>query len=47
MGSFFKIFFASLLALVVFAWLIFFMVIGLAKGLAEKDKPEVGAKSVL
>jgi protease-4 len=47
MGSFFKTFFASLLALVIFSLIVFFVLIGLAKGLAEKDEPEISGKSVL
>jgi protease IV len=47
MGSFFKMFFAALLALVIFSLIIFFVLIGVAKGFAEKDGEEIGAKSVL
>lgn len=47
MGSFFKTFFASLLALAIFSLIIFFVLIGFAKGIAEKDRAEVSANSVL
>ena len=47
MGSFFKTFFAALLALVIFSLIIFFVIIGLVKGLADNDQPEISAKSVL
>jgi hypothetical protein len=39
MRSFFKIFFASLLALIIFSLILFFVIAGAIKGLAEKDKP--------
>ncbi len=47
MRSFFKTFFASLLALVVFVLLVFFFVVVYVGGIASKDKPKVYAKSVL
>jgi protease-4 len=47
MRSFFKIFFASLLALVIFTLILFFFLIGLASSLTKKSKPELEAKSVL
>src|SRR5687767_6855737 len=47
MGSFFKMFFASLLALLIFALISVFLVIGMVGALASKDKPEVAEKSVL
>ena len=47
MGSFFKIFFASFLALVIFCLISFFLVLTVISGLASKDKPRVAAKSVL
>jgi len=47
MKSFFKIFFASLLALVIFSLIIFFMLMGWITGLASKETPRVAAKSVL
>jgi len=47
MRSFFKIFFASLLALTVFSLIAFFVLVGLVKGFAEKSKPNVEDKSVL
>jgi protease-4 len=47
MKSFFKIFFASLLSLVIFTLIIFFLVLGWIAGLASKEKPTVESKSVL
>jgi len=47
MGSFFKMFFASLLALFIFCVIGFFLVAGLVSALGSKDKPEVAAKTVL
>src|SRR5687767_312476 len=47
MGSFFKTFFASLLALAIFSLIVFFILIGLAKSLADDDQPEVKDKTVL
>ena len=47
MRSFFKIFFAALLALFVFALIGFFLMVGALSGLAAKEKPEVAAKSIL
>lgn len=47
MRSFFKIFFASLLALVVFCFIVFFLGIAMVSALASKSKPDVEAKSVL
>jgi len=47
MKSFFKIFFASLLALVIFSLIVFFMLMGWITGLASKETPRVAAKSVL
>jgi len=47
MGSFFKSFFATLLALFIFSLIVFFVIIGFVKGLTEKDKQEVDSKSVL
>ena len=47
MKSFFKIFFASLLALVVFSVIAFFLMIGFVTGLASKDKAQTGSKAVL
>jgi protease-4 len=47
MGSFFKSFFASLLALLIFSLLAFFFFVAVIGGLASKDKPRVGAKAVL
>jgi protease-4 len=47
MKSFFKIFFASLLSLVIFTLIIFFVLFGWIAGVASKEKPKVEAKSVL
>src|ERR1700694_2402984 len=47
MRSFFKIFFASLLSLVVFCLLVFFVIAAIVGGLASKNKPGVAARSVL
>jgi len=47
MKSFFKIFFASLLSLVIFSLIVFFLLAGWLAGLASKEKPRVETKSVL
>jgi len=47
MKSFFKIFFASLLSLVIFSLIVFFLFVGWLAGLASKEKPKIEAKSVL
>lgn len=47
MGSFFKTFFASLLAIIVFTLLLFFFLVSVVGGLASKDLPKVGDNSVL
>jgi protease-4 len=47
MRSFFKIFFASFLALVIFTVIGIFIIIGVVSGIASKDKPVVPEKSVL
>ena len=47
MRSFFKIFFASFLALIVFCVLGFFILAGLVTSLASKDKPNIPDKSLL
>lgn len=47
MRSFFKIFFASLLSLIVFFLICLFLLVALVSSLASKDKPEVPSKSVL
>lgn len=47
MKSFFKIFFASLLALVVFSLISLFLMFGLISGLTSKDKPQIGSKGVV
>jgi len=47
MRSFFKFFFASLLALVIFTLLAVFFLVGFLGGIAAKDRPKVAANSVL
>ena len=47
MRSFFKIFFASLLSLVIFSLICLFLIVAFVSALASKDKPDVPAKSVL
>ena len=47
MKSFFKIFFASLLALVIFSIISVFLAIGFLSGLASRDKANTGNKAVL
>ena len=47
MKSFFKIFFASLLALFIFSLILFFLLAGLVGSVTSKNKPEMQAKSVL
>ena len=47
MRTFFKIFFASLLALFVFSLIGFFLVAGAISGLTSKEKTSVASKSVL
>jgi len=47
MGNFFRMFFASLLALVIFSILTFFLVIAFVAGIAKSDKPRVAKNSVL
>src|SRR4029078_6888975 len=47
MKSFFKIFFASLLSLVIFSLVVFFLFVGWLAGLASKEKPKLEPKSVL
>src|SRR5215203_4279487 len=47
MRSFFKIFFASFLSILVFALIVFFLLVAFVSNLVSKDKPEVSAKSVL
>lgn len=47
MNSFFKIFFASLLALVIFSVLVFFLLMGVITGLAAPEKVKTGANAVL
>ncbi len=47
MRNFFKIFFASLLACAVFTLILFFVLIGMASGLADSEKPTIKNNSVL
>lgn len=47
MRSFFKMFFASLLSMIVFFLICFFIVIAFVTAIASRDKPDVPAKSVL
>ncbi len=47
MGGFFKMFFASLLALIIFSFIGFFIFLALIAGLAKSDKPVVERNSVL
>ena len=47
MKSFFKIFFASLLALVIFSLIVVFVVVGWIAGLASKESPRVESRSVV
>lgn len=47
MRNFFKMFFASLLALVIFSLIAFFLVVAMVGTVASKEKPEIADKSVL
>ena len=47
MKSFFKIFLASLLSLVIFSLIVFFLFVSWIAGLASKEKPLVEARSIL
>jgi protease-4 len=47
MRTFFKIFFASLLALFIFSLICFFLVVGAVSGLTSKEKTSISEKSVL
>ena len=47
MRTFFKIFFATLLALFVFCFIGFLILAGAVSGLTSKDKPDIANKSVL
>ncbi len=47
MGNFFKIFFASLLALIVFFLIGIFIIAAAVSGLSSKEKPDVAKQSVL
>jgi protease-4 len=47
MRSFFKIFFASFLAIIVFVLILFFILVGTIGGIASNNKPTVEKKSVL
>jgi protease-4 len=47
MKAFFKTFFASLLALIIFSLLAFFILLGIIAGATSSEKPHVGRKAVL
>lgn len=47
MRNFFKIFFASFLALIIFTVMVFFILVVFIGGLASKETPKVEAKSIL
>lgn len=47
MRGFFKIFFASLLSLIIFFLLVFFLMIAAVGSLSSKEKTEISAKSIL
>jgi protease IV len=47
MRSFFKYFFASLLAIIVFCMIIFFLMLAVVGTIASKDKEEVASKTIL
>ncbi|HWJ29924.1 MAG TPA: S49 family peptidase, partial [Flavisolibacter sp.] len=47
MRSFFKIFFASFLSLIIFCILAFFILVGIISSLTSKEKPVIASKSVL
>ena len=47
MKSFFKIFFATLLALFIFSLIGFFIMAGIAGSLMSSDKPKIGSKGIL
>lgn len=47
MRSFFKIFFASFLSLIIFSLICLFLAIAVVTALTSKDKPQIPAKSVL
>ena len=47
MNSFFKMFFASLLALLIFTLIVFFIIVAWVAGLASKEAPRIASKSVL
>lgn len=47
MKSFFKIFLASLLSLIIFSLIVFFLLVGWIAGLTAKEKPAVASRSVL
>lgn len=47
MKGFFKIFFASLLALIVFTLIGFLLLIGISATLMKDDKPDIGSKGIL
>lgn len=47
MKSFFKIFFASLFALIIFTLIVFFFIVSWVTGITSRERPAVAAKSVL
>jgi protease-4 len=47
MRGFFKIFFATLLALIIFVVVIVIVLIGVAGTVLSPEKPEIGSKAVL
>ena len=47
MRSFFKIFFASLLSLIVFCVIVFFLLAAVVGSLASKGRPDIADKSIL
>jgi protease IV len=47
MNSFFKMFFASLLALLIFSLIAFFIILAWVAGIASKEAPRIASKSVL
>ena len=47
MRSFFKMFFASFIALIIFSLLVFFIGLAVVSGIVSKEKPDVQSKSVV
>ena len=47
MRSFFKTFLASFLALIVFSFIVFFILLGIISALTTKSKPDIASKSIL